>query len=124
MALALAGLSACDRTRLVAADATGTTRLPLQGDRERRGTLRVPLVYQGQRVEAGTEVIVFETWLLREEPGASPPGYRIAGLYDPTTRAEGLVLPAGSIDIYFVSSLPGDPARTLPVPKDALRLTP
>jgi hypothetical protein len=115
------GLGACERTLVVEADPAGTTRLALSGEPGRHGMLTRTLRYGGQEIKAGTTVKVFETWLLRKEEGANPPGYRIPGMYDPSTRTDGLVLPRGSVDVFYVGVPPDQPKLQLPVPAGALR---
>lgn len=120
LALALAPLG-CDRALIVRADPTGTTKLPLRGDNNQEGVLLRDLKVGPRTFPEGARVVVYETWLLRREEGADPPGYRITGLYDPAQRSDGFVLPKGVIDVYYVSSLKDDTSVQIPVPKEAFR---
>ena len=124
--LALASIGSfqlgCDRPLVVRADPTGSIKLPLSGDASRQGEVLRDLHIGQHRVSKGARVVVHETWLLRREPGSVPPGYRISGLYNPSTRSDGFVLPRGAIDVYFVSALIEDSTVALPIPQDALRV--
>jgi hypothetical protein len=89
----------------------------LRGEVEVEGTLKRS-VQNGDRLAAkGVAVVVQETWLIRREK-ADPPAYRILGLYDPTKAAEGLMLPAGSLDVYFMATVLPDRVVQVIVPAD------
>lgn len=124
LTLALPLAASCERALVVQVDPTGTEKLPLSGELNRTGVLLRELKVGPRTVPEGARVHVYETWLLRREKGASPPGYRVTGLYDPAQRSEGFALPAGTIDVYFMSSLEDDRAAQIPVPKEAVRLDP
>ena len=98
LSLALCG---CERPVKVNANPSGTTKLQLRGDLGAKGKLLRGVVFESREYPKGTELSVMETWMLRA-PGSKPPGYRITGLYDATKRAEGFVLPDGSIDVYYL----------------------
>lgn len=118
LALALVGslaLLGC-RPLEVRADPAGSQKLPLPGALQVEGTVTRALSYNGVVVPKGARVRVEETWLLRHDKSAKPPGYRITGLYDTTTQTDGLALPKHAVDTYYVSVvLPGGKQR-VPVP--------
>jgi len=122
IALSLAALlSACDRPRVVSVDVNGAENLTLRGKFEREGTLKRS-IQNGERVVAkDVRVVVQETWLVRREKG-EPPAYRIVGHYDPANAADGFTLPAGALDVYFLTSVLPDRAQPVVVPADELTL--
>ncbi len=116
--LLAAASSGCDRPLVVRADPTGTEKLALHGDGDRRGTLSRSLKIGEKVVPKGTPVVVEETWLLRKREGARA-GYRVLGLYDPAVRKDGLVLPAGAVDVFFYAAILPERRARLPVPQEA-----
>lgn len=118
----LLGAAACERPIVVKADPTGSTRLTLAGDLEKTGVLTKALRVGEEVIPEGTQVMVYETWLLRRDEGATPPGYRLIGHYDPEQRSDGLVLPRNSIDVYYLSAILPERDKRVPVPKAALKL--
>ena len=112
--LALAG---CDRPLVVNVQVNGAQRMTLRGDLEAEGTLKRS-IQNGDRLAAkGVAVVVQETWLVRREK-ADPPAYRILGLYDPAKAAEGLMLPAGSLDVYYQAAVMPDRVVQVIVPAE------
>lgn len=100
----------------VHADSSGTQKLPLPGETRVEGVVTRALVHEGFVVPKGTRVRIEETWLLRHDRNAKPPGYRITGLYDPTTQSDGLALPKHSIDTYYIGALLPEAEKRVPVP--------
>lgn len=116
--LALVGslaLLAC-RPLEVQVDPSGAQKLPLTGARNVEGVVTRALAHQGAVVAKGTRVRVEETWLIRHDRSATPPGYRVPGLYDPTTQSDGLALPKHSIDTFYVAAVLPEAERRVPVP--------
>lgn len=111
-ACALAGCGPLE----VRADATGSQKLPLPGEQSVEGTVTRALFHKGAVLPKGTAVRVEETWLLRHDRAAKPPGYRITGLYDPTTQSDGLSLPKHSVDTFYLSAVLPDSKQRVPVP--------
>jgi len=110
---------ACEKKAIVVnASATGTVVLPLPGKRQVEGTIYKKLQIDGREVAAGTRAEVRETWVLRKRPQEGKTGYRITGFYDVNTQADGLALPAGAADVYFVCEIEGFD-RNHPVPSRA-----
>lgn len=108
-------LAGCDRPLVVEVQVNGAQRLTLRGDLEVEGTLKRS-IQNGDRMAAkGVAVVVQETWLVRREK-AEPPAYRILGLYDPAKAAEGLMLPAGALDVYFQAAVLPDRVVQVIVP--------
>ncbi len=65
----------------------------------------------------------FETVLARD-PQKKPPGYTVAGLYDPAGDTETFMLPDGAIDIYYlVYKMPDRQLRML-VPREHFKRAP
>lgn len=108
----------------VTADPGGTQKLSLPGETRVEGVVTRDLRYQGAVVKKGTRVRVDETWLLRHDRNATPPGYRISGLYDPTTQSAGLALPKHSIDTFYVGAVLPEATRNVPIPASYFRRDP
>lgn len=117
------GLLACQPLE-VTADPAGTQKLPLPGDTRVEGVITRDLRYRGDTLPKGTRVRVEETWILRHDPSASPPGYRINGLYDPTVRSDGLSLPKHSVDAFYLSAVLPEATQRVPVPAAAFSKAP
>lgn len=100
----------------VQADPSGTQKLPLPGEAGVEGVVTRAISHQGAVLPKGTRVRVDETWLLRHDRSAKPPGYRITGLYDPTTQSDGLALPKHSVDTFYVAAVLPEAKRRVPVP--------
>lgn len=115
-ALALIASAGCDRTVTVSASPAGAQKLALSGDKGVEGTLSRPLKQGATTLPVGTRVRVLETWLLRKDKSTKPPGYRISGLYDPTVRTDGLMLPRHSVDAYYFAAVLPDAKREVAVP--------
>jgi hypothetical protein len=117
LALPLSLLAAsCDRPLVVTADGGGLQRLSLSGERAISGTVTRTLSWQGHQLAKGTEVRVDETWLVRKD-GMQPTGYRINGLYDPTTRSDGLSLARHAVETYYVATPLHEAHRLVPIPE-------
>ncbi len=101
---------------VVRADAGGSQKLPLPGEQRVQGVVTRALSYNGLVVPEGTLVSVEETWLLRHDRGAKPPGYRITGLYDPTTQTDGLALPKHSVEAFYLSAILPEQKTRVAVP--------
>lgn len=95
----------CDRTVTVDAQPAGAEKLALRGESGREGTLLRPIKYGVTTYPEGTKVRVLETWLLRKDKKAKPPGYRIGGLYDATQQNDGLMLPRHAVDTYYLTTV-------------------
>jgi hypothetical protein len=126
LALVAPTLTACDKPIVVDTDPKKLKRLPLRGEVDRTGTLTSAVDFNGQIIQKRTTVVVRETWIVRRDPRADPPGYRIGGYYDSTKRTEGFVLPPGRADIYFVSAIRGPQGEVgrIPIPIEAFQLNP
>lgn len=121
---ALFALSACQRPLVAHADPTGTERLPLRGTPNQTAVLTRDVQTEAGRFAAGTRLQIWETWLLRKEAQAKPPGYRITGHYDPASQSEEFVLPRGTIHVYWYGpALDGTPNPVpVAIPQDAARV--
>ena len=117
-------LSACNRPMVSNADPTGTERLPLRGEPERIALLERDVRTPEGIISRGTRVWIWETWLLRKDPQTKPPGYRVSGLYDPASQSKGLVLPRGTIHVYFYGPPADDsaPQKPVAIPQEAVRI--
>lgn len=124
IAFVLLTLSACNRPIVANADPTGTERLPLRGDAERIAVLDRDVHTPQGIVSRGTRLRVWETWLLRKDAQTQPPGYRVSGLYDPSSQNQGLVLPRGTIHVYFYGPpIDGSLSPTpVAIPQEAVRI--
>jgi len=117
-ALALAVLaSGCDQPIAVEMNVVGAKDLNLRGIHGITGTITRSLVFDGKTFAKGSKVVVNETFLVRRE-GGKPPSYHFKGLYDPVKRADGFMLPSGTIDTYYLSVLEPDRRQRVPVPKE------
>ena len=103
---------------VVTASSAGTEILPLPGKRKIEGTINKKLEIQGREVPVGTRVKVRETWVLRKYPKQGKTGYRITGYYDVDTQTEGLALPRGAADVYFLCEIEGFESNQ-PIPTKA-----
>lgn len=124
IALVFLSLSGCNRPLESNADPTGTERLPLRGEAERIALLLRDVHTPQGIFPQGTRLSVWETWLLRKEPRAKPPGYRVSGLYDPSAQNKGFVLPRGTIHVYFYGPPLDDnfPRTPVAIPQEAVRI--
>lgn len=114
-------LVACGPEEVRVSD-VGLKKLPLAGRPSAVGVLRAALRFGQQELPAGTRVRVEETWLVRNDPAAEPPGYRVSGLYDPTAASDGFALPRHAVEVYFHGAvLPASTVR-VPVPSRLLQL--
>jgi len=113
-------LTACDRPLVVDVNANGAEKLALRGKTGVKGSLTRSLKVMDRVFPKGTEVVVSETWLLRKEAG-DPPSYRVTGHYDPSEQTEGFVLPARSVDVYFLSTVEPDRVLQIAVPAEYLK---
>ena len=113
---------ACEKKPIVVdASAAGTKSIPLRGDRSATGVVSKRLSVKGQDIVLGTRAKVFETWVLRKNPKPDDKGFRILGHYDVNTQAEGLALPRGAANVYFLCALEGFPGKW-PIPSKAFEL--
>lgn len=104
-------------------DANGFTTLQIKGEASVQGTVTREIHWQGAVMPEGTPVIVGETVLARD-PQKKPPGYTVAGLYDPAGDTETFMLPDGAIDIYYlVYKMPDRQLRML-VPREHFKRAP
>lgn len=113
--VALPFLLACGPL-VVRVEASGSQKLPLPGEQRVQGVVTRALSYNGLVVPEGTRVRVEETVLVRHDRGAKPPGYRINGLYDPTTQTDGLALPKHSVDTFYMSAVLPEAEQRVAVP--------
>jgi hypothetical protein len=98
-------------------------KLALAGDQNVEGTVTRALTWRDASIPLGARVRVNETWLARKDK-KSPPGYRVAGLYDPSARSDGLMLPRNSVEVFYVASLLPEAGVTIPVPKSYFERAP
>lgn len=106
---------------VVSADPAGAQKLPLPGEPSVVGVVERELLFEGAAIPKGAEVRVDETWLLRHDKNARPAGYRISGLYDPTTQTDGLALPRHAIDTYYVGVVLPAARQRVAVPAEHFR---
>ena len=104
--LFLFALCACDRPVRVEFDASGFKNPGLIGKPHVQGIVLRPIQTAEGIIPNESKVEVLETFIKRRKSDAQD-GYKIRGLYDPTTSSKGLMLPRNTVDIYYgVTVLP------------------
>lgn len=116
LVLALALCAVGCRPLQVHAAPGGSQKLPLPGVAHATGVVTRALSYNGVVVPKGTLVRIEETWMLRHDKSAKPPGYRVTGLYDPTTQTDGLMLPKHAVDTFYLGAILPDDKERVAIP--------
>jgi hypothetical protein len=105
-------LSACSLPPLeVAIRGEGLTKIGAVGEKNRVAVTTRDLRFDKEILKKGTRLVVVESWWIRRKGGG---GYRVAGKLEPDQKAGGVVLPPGSVDVFYLGLV--EPGRKASIP--------